>query len=122
MMKDGIAAATPLWEEATIIPTRRTLITRLALACLAGPAALAAETPVVTLTPAQEKSLSEEYFNCDHEGEVGCLMAACKQKKLSQDARTVQYLYRDVQTDFPEMLTPKLRSCFLRAGGRFRID
>lgn len=106
-----------------IARTRRALIAGLSFFCLANSvasAAATAETPIVTLTPAQEKSLSEDYLNCDHEGEVGCLMAACKQKTLSRNAQTIQYLYRDVQNDFPEMLTPKLRSCFIRAGGRFR--
>ena len=96
-------------------------ITTITLLAFTASAGAAHEDPIVTLTPSQEKSLGAMYFNCDHEGELGCLELTCRQAKLSrQDAAEVQYLYRGVHRDFPELVTKKLRACFVRAGGRFR--
>src|ERR1700712_3455194 len=74
-----------------------------------------------TLTQKQIQTNEEIYFNCDHEGKLGCLIAACRAKTMSKDdAATVQYLYRDVAADFPELITQWLSACFLKAGGSFR--
>ena len=79
------------------------------------------DRPIVTLTNAQETKLKAVYFNCDHEGSFGCLRLSCLSRKATrEDAAEIQYLYRDVTETFPEFLTPKLRACFVRSGGRFQ--
>lgn len=88
------------------------------LAASVGAAVAAQKEPVVSISPAQQKTLDGVYFNCDHQGSLGCLEADCKAR--GTDQAEVQYLYRDVWQNFPELLTPALRACFVRAGGRFR--
>jgi hypothetical protein len=82
-------------------------------------AALAADAePVAAITPSQQKALDGTYFNCDHEGSLGCLEIDCKARKA--DRAEIRYLYHDVWQNFPELLTPALRACFVKAGGKFR--
>lgn len=84
--------------------------------------ALAAPSRLITtLTQKQIVRNQRVYFNCDHEGKLGCLIAACRAKTMSKDdAAMVQFLFRDVTTDFPELITRDLSNCFLRAGGLIR--
>lgn len=82
--------------------------------------------PVTTLTAAQRKELDAVYFNCDHEGVLGCLQADCDKPSAaagsSADAGSraeIQYLYAATHNEQPDALTPKLRACFVAAGGHF---
>lgn len=103
---------------------RRPLICYIVLfLCLmtAGSALATPDRVITTLTHRQITRNQHFHFNCDHEGELGCLIAACRAKTMSKgDAATVQFLYRDVATDFPELVTRHLSTCFLRAGGLIR--
>ena len=92
-------------------------------AVLIGSAVAAPDRLITTLTQKQIVENEGTYFNCDHEGKLGCLVAACRAKTMSkEDAATVQFLYRDVTSDFPKLITRSLTTCFARAGGSIRSD
>lgn len=88
------------------------LIASVSIAWAAGPA------PIAGLTPAQERQFGKVYYNCDHGGVQRCLELTCASAK-GADAAEIRYLYRETWNSFPELLTPALRACFVKAGGRF---
>ena len=80
------------------------------------------QIPIVTISAADEKQFQATYYNCDHEGEDGCLGMECNLSLSNQNPSEVQYLYKDVWQTTPEVLTDKDTECFLHAGGKFQAS